>query len=239
MAPAPTLAPRLVASAPDLPPAATREGPAGRILAAALGLFAQRGFHGTSIRDIAAAVGLQSASLYGHFASKEHLLAELVLAGHEEHNQQLHAAVDAAPDSPADQLGAWVTSHVLTHAHYPVLTMVLNNELHAVPPDLAGAAIEFRHDSELLLVDIVERGSAAGEFDPPHPWMAAAAIAGMGMRVANWYEPGLGLTPEEVAANYAEMALLLVRSKTKPARAVHPTQLGTDELLARRGLART
>jgi AcrR family transcriptional regulator len=216
-----------------------RQGPSGRILAAALGLFARRGFHGTSIRDIAGEVGLQSASLYGHFPSKEHLLAELVLAGHEEHNLQLRAAMAAAPDRPAEQLVAWVTAHVLTHAHYPVLTMVSNNELHAVPPDLAGAAIAFRHDSELLVVETVQRGTELGQFDPPHPWMAAAAIGGMGIRVANWYEPGLGLTPDEVAASYADMALLMVRSKRKPRRAVNAPPIGTEELLARRGMART
>ncbi len=46
----------------------------GAILAAGLDLFAERGFHGTSIRDIAKAVAISEASLYHHFASKELLL---------------------------------------------------------------------------------------------------------------------------------------------------------------------
>ena len=40
--------------------------------------------------------------------------------------------------------------------------------------------------------------------------LAVAAIAGMGVRVANWYEPGLGLPPDEVADDYATFALRLV-----------------------------
>src|SRR5258708_9753475 len=53
-----------------------RKGPDRRrqIIAAASGLFAQNGFEGTSIRDIAAASGVLSGSLYYHFPSKEDLL---------------------------------------------------------------------------------------------------------------------------------------------------------------------
>ena len=73
---------------PALPPRPAADGTRGRILRAGLGLFAVHGFHGTSIRGIAAEA-VQSASLYAHFPSKEAILAELVLAGHEEHHARL------------------------------------------------------------------------------------------------------------------------------------------------------
>jgi AcrR family transcriptional regulator len=65
---------------PALPPRPAPDATRGRILLAGLGLFAEHGFHGTSIRDIAAGTAVQSASLYAHFPSKEAILAELVLA---------------------------------------------------------------------------------------------------------------------------------------------------------------
>jgi AcrR family transcriptional regulator len=74
---------------PALPPRPAADGTRGRILRAGLGLFAVHGFHGTSIRGIAAEAAVQSASLYAHFPSKEAILAELVLAGHEEHHARL------------------------------------------------------------------------------------------------------------------------------------------------------
>src|SRR5919201_431500 len=54
-------------------------------------LFAQKGYHGTSIGDLAAAMGVQKASLYSHIASKEDLLYETMREGAE----AFHAALDA------------------------------------------------------------------------------------------------------------------------------------------------
>jgi AcrR family transcriptional regulator len=54
------------------------DGPKGRIVAAALELFAQSGYDGVSVRDIAKAVGIKDASIYSHFASKEEILETIV-----------------------------------------------------------------------------------------------------------------------------------------------------------------
>src|SRR5688572_28744803 len=64
-----------------------------RILAGGLELFAARGYHATSIRDIAGAATIQSASLYSHFAAKEAILAELVLLAHDVHHRALVSAL--------------------------------------------------------------------------------------------------------------------------------------------------
>jgi AcrR family transcriptional regulator len=63
-------------------------------------LFAQKGYHGTSIGDIAEALGVQKGSLYAHIASKEDLLYETMREGAE----AFHAALDAIPDdAPATE----------------------------------------------------------------------------------------------------------------------------------------
>ena len=63
-------------------------------------LFARKGYHGTSIGDIAEALGVQKGSLYAHIASKEDLLYETMLEGAE----AFHAALDAIPeDAPATE----------------------------------------------------------------------------------------------------------------------------------------
>jgi AcrR family transcriptional regulator len=58
-------------------------------------LFAERGYHGTSIGDLADAMGVQKGSLYAHIASKQDLLYETMRAGAE----AFHAALDAIPDA--------------------------------------------------------------------------------------------------------------------------------------------
>src|SRR6266496_4696910 len=61
-------------------------------------LFAQKGYHGTSIGDIAEALGVQKGSLYSHISSKQDLLYETMREG----AAAFHAALDAVPaDAPA------------------------------------------------------------------------------------------------------------------------------------------
>ena len=66
------------------------------ILDAALDLFAEKGFFGTSLRDIAAAVGVRESALYNYFPSKEALFEALIVTTHEEKAERL-AAIAAAP----------------------------------------------------------------------------------------------------------------------------------------------
>src|SRR5918995_2102384 len=57
-------------------------------------LFAEKGYHGTSIGDLAKAMGVQKGSLYAHIASKEDLLYETMRDGAD----AFHSALDAIPD---------------------------------------------------------------------------------------------------------------------------------------------
>ncbi len=61
-------------------------------------LFAERGYQGTSLADLAEALGVQKASLYHHIDSKEDLLWDVAWEGAE----AFHAALDGVPaDAPA------------------------------------------------------------------------------------------------------------------------------------------
>jgi AcrR family transcriptional regulator len=64
------------------------------ILDAALTLFADKGYFGTSLRDIAAAVGVRESALYNYFKGKEALFSALIDAAHEEKAEQLAAFLD-------------------------------------------------------------------------------------------------------------------------------------------------
>jgi AcrR family transcriptional regulator len=203
---------RLSAREGGLPEGTAPEGTRGRILEAALVLFAERGFWGASIRDIAEATGLRSATLYAHYASKEQILADLVLIGHEEHHGALQAASDPADTFP-NQLANLVRAHVRFHAEHPRLALVANAELHALSADLVGPALTLRDGSTQMLLDVAQRGVEAGVFAPVDVWLAVAAIGGMGIRVANWY-PHQNETIDEVADAYAQFALAIMQGAT-------------------------
>jgi AcrR family transcriptional regulator len=202
---------RVVAMAAVLPDGVTPPGTRGRILQAGLELFAESGFAGASIRQIARMVGINSATLYAHYPSKGHVLAELVRIGHEEMRARLAEAADGTRnDSAARQLTALVRAHVLVHTDYPLLAVVTNSELHALDPELAVPSLQLRDECRRLLADVLERGIKNGEFSLADPLLAVTAIGGLGVQVAHWFGPALDRTREQVADQYAQFALRMV-----------------------------
>lgn len=189
-----------------LPPGVTPSGSRGTILEVALRLFAEHGFGGTSVRDIAKEAGVQPATMYAHYPSKEHVLSELIKLGHEEHNRCMREALTAAKPDPVSQLTALVRAHVRVHTDYPMLTVVANAELHALSPKFAAASLELRLQSEQLLLDVIQRGIRQRVFKTPDAWLAMAAIGSMGLRVGHWFTSEFGKGPDEVADAYAEFA---------------------------------
>jgi AcrR family transcriptional regulator len=204
---------RLTAVAVALPEGTTPPGTRGRILESALQQFAERGFHGTSIRDIAGGIGINSATLYAHYASKEQILAELVLIGHEELHRRLQQALLKAGGSAAGQLEAMVRAQVLVHADFPLLALVANQELHALSPEAAGPALALREQSRELALAVVASGAENGEFDVSDALLAATAISSMNIRVASWFGPDQPYTREQVADVFAGFALRVVGAR--------------------------
>jgi AcrR family transcriptional regulator len=198
------------ADQPLLPPRVQSTGTLRRLYEAALVLFAQRGFHAVSVRDVARDVGVQASSLYAHVPSKQHLLADLVRFGHEEHRDALRLALLESGAEPADQLSALMRAHVRVHATYPLLTRVSNRELAALPDDRQAEIVAIRLESERLFLDVIERGKRLGAFGVADPLLAVAAIGAMGIRVAEWWHPRLGIAIEDIAQTYAGFAVRLV-----------------------------
>ena len=193
-----------------LPPGVVPEGPRRRILEAALQLFASQGFHGVSVRDLARELRLQPSALYAHFPSKEHVLAELTLVGHQAQHEALRAALLDAGADPVAQIQALVRQNATLHATYPQLAIVANEELHALKLELAAATLELRKQSAALLLEVILRGLALGRFSCQSPRVTAAAIAAMGLRIPYWYQPEGELTIDELASIHAELTLRML-----------------------------
>jgi AcrR family transcriptional regulator len=210
---------RLAATTARLLPGLKQSGASGRVLEAALKSFAERGYAGASIRDVAAVAGVKPATIYAHYPSKEHILADLCRIGHEEQYRGARTAVLASGGDPRDQIVAYVRAHVGFHTTYPMLAVVSNSELHVLGEELGAATFVLRRESEGLLQDIVKRGMDAGAFHVTDPWLAVAAIGGMGLRVAYWFSPDYNLSAGQVAEGYAEFALRLLGADRKPGRA--------------------
>lgn len=188
-----------------------------RVYEAALVLFAQRGYHGVSVREIAAEVGVRASSVYAHVPSKQHLLTDLVRLGHEEHRDRLHRALLDAGSDPGDQIKALARAHVFLHATFPLLARVCNRELGSIAEEHRADVMAVRVDAERLFLQVIDRGRQLGAFRPESAVLAVAAIGAMGIRVAEWWHPDLGLPAEMVADAYAEFALRMLRTEDRDA----------------------
>lgn len=199
-----------------LPPRATADGTHRRLLEEALIRFGERGFHGVSVREIAEGAGIRASSMYAHLESKEQLLFELVIMGHEEHHELLrHALLDAGSD-PVDQIRRVMRAHVYLHATYPLLARICNRELEALGPSSRARVMEVRNRSVELITDVIERGMRLGVFHVDEPWLATAATSAMGMRIAEWWDEALGYSVDQVADAYATFAVRLLTDGQRP-----------------------
>lgn len=177
----------------------------------ALGLFAERGYHAVSVRDITDALGQRPGALYAHAASKQDLLCELVRIGVSEHRDRLRAAVLDAGSEPVDQLRELVRSHVLTHIAYPDLARLVSRETRSLDDAQRAVAQAVVHETERTLLDVIERGQRQGVFrGDADAYLAVIAIGGMGVRVSEWWSPAVPRTPAQVADTYTEFALRLL-----------------------------
>jgi AcrR family transcriptional regulator len=188
----------------------------GTVLDAACLLFAERGYHGTSMKDIAEALGVRAPSLYNHVASKQDILYAIMdkamdraLAAHEE-------ALDGV-DDVSEQLRRATESLVLDFLRYPAEVTVCNNEVRSLGPSHRLAIVAKRDAYAAGVRRIIEQGCRSGRFRTRTPQIAAFAVLEMGNSAKSWFRPTGRFTDTYVAREYGEFALRVVGCTGQPA----------------------
>lgn len=180
-----------------------------RLASAATKAFAERGFHATTTRDIAAAAGMSPAAVYVHHSSKEELLHSISERGHRVTLQLVREAIAASSD-PRDQIAGAIRVISQNHAEHHVVSRVVNYELEALSPEHHEQILGLRQQISAALQEVVDRGVATGAFTTPHPRMAANALLSLAVDVARWYHEGGSWTPADVGEFNADAALRIV-----------------------------
>ncbi len=194
-----------------------------RILDAATTCFAERGFHGTSTRDIARQAGLSPAVLYVHYPSKEDVLFEISRRGHE--RALAHLRDDAAAAlPPAERLAAVTAAFALWHAREHTVARIVNYELAALHPDHFPVIADLRRAIEHEMREVVEAGIQCGAFHSDRPAATALAILSLAVDLGRWFRDEGTWTPEEVAEHYASLALRMVGAPDPASRAARPPE---------------
>jgi len=179
-----------------------------RVQAAALALFAERGYHGTGIRQLADAAGISSASLYHYMGTKEELLLAIMRASLTE---LLEAAerYSTEPD-PTVRLVSLVQLHVRTHASAPQQTRVVDDEVNALSTAARVEVVALRDRYESLWQAALDEGVTRGDFQVGSAAVVRRALLEMCSGVARWWSPAGDLDLDALAEEYATMALRLV-----------------------------
>jgi AcrR family transcriptional regulator len=176
------------------------------ILDAAVELFSDRGYHGTSVRDIAHESGMLSGSLYAHIRSKEDLLHEIVTRAGREFVAGVEQVV--AADLPADEkLREALRAHIRVVAGSIDEARVFLHEWRALAGPRLAEVRGLRRRYERLWAGVIEEGIAAGLFRSVDPRFARLVALSAANWTYQWYDPDGPLGPDEVADRFADLLL--------------------------------
>ena len=183
---------------------------------AASSLFSERGYSGTSVRDIARAVDIQGASLYAHVTSKQDVLWSIV----ELTASRFESAADAieASDPGAAALGHGVYLSALVRAHVGVIiddierASVFIHEWRALQGDRRAEIARRRDAYEARFRSVIADGIGTGAFQAPDPVVAAAYVLTALNGLVGWYRPDGRLSAHAIADIYADHSLRAVQS---------------------------
>lgn len=176
----------------------------GRLLHEAAGLFRDKGYERTTVRDLAAAVGIQSGSLFHHFRTKEDILKAVMVETIRLNTAVMRAAMDAA-DSSREKLKALVRAELESiNGQTGEAMAVLVFEWRSLSEASQADVLTLRDIYEALWLDVLNALKEDGALIAD-PFVVRRMLAGALSWTVTWYRPergGLtleGLTDQVIA----------------------------------------
>jgi TetR/AcrR family transcriptional regulator, cholesterol catabolism regulator len=176
-------------------------------------LFAEKGYHGTSIGEIAEALGVQKGSLYAHIESKQDLLYETMVEG----ARAFHAGLDAIPDElPAtEKIRLALRSHLRVVADQLDVATVFVQEWRYLEGERRNEIVAERRRYEERIRGLFREGRELGELRSDLDDATAALLA---LSAANWAYTWLqrGRETDDLADRFYEQLLDGMRGYATP-----------------------
>lgn len=183
-------------------------GPAGSgatrsredVVTAASRLFATRGFHGTSMRDLGEELGMLGSSIYSHVRGKNELLVEVVGRGADMFNNVV-ANAERAGGSATDRMRALVYGHVGVVVGHIDESRTFLYESRFLPEADRQRIIEMRDAYETAYRRTIQAGIDEGVFsDNADPGITAIFILSVLNALIRWYRPSGQRSAEDISA---------------------------------------
>jgi AcrR family transcriptional regulator len=177
-------------------------------------LFAQKGYHGTSIGDIAEALGVQKGSLYAHIDSKEDLLYETMREGAD----AFHAALDAIPEdaTAVEKIRLALRGHLRVVAEQLDVATVFVQEWRYLEGERREEVVAERRRYEERIRDLFREGRELSELRADLDEASAALLL---LSAANWAYTWLqpGRDTDELADRFFALLVEGMRGYSTPA----------------------
>lgn len=176
-----------------------------RLLTTAARVFAAKGYHSTTMRDLSRATGMSLAGMYHYVQGKDELLFltqqrcfTRVLDGAE---RALAAGTD-----PVDRLERFIRHHIAFFARHMDEMKVLSHEADSLTPKRQAELSRLKRAYVSLLLRVLDELRADGGV-PTDPRVAAYALFGMMNWIYNWYDRTGSITPAALAEQFIELYL--------------------------------
>ncbi|MET0467808.1 MAG: TetR family transcriptional regulator [Aeromicrobium sp.] len=182
-------------------------------LSGAIAAFVETGYHGATVRTIAAKAGLSVPAVYHRYASKQELLVRVLDLTMDELDLVMAAAL-AEGDTPARRLALLVEALGLFHTLRADLAFIGASEMRSIElPDRDRIAL--RRSSIQHLIDAeIAAALRDGTATTAMPLEIGRAIATMCTSLPQWFQLDGPTTPQQIAATYARLALRMVGAGT-------------------------
>jgi AcrR family transcriptional regulator len=174
------------------------DSPRGRLLSGAAALFRDKGYERTTVRDIAAAVGIQSGSIFHHFPSKDALLYAVIEEVIRVNTERLRQAI-LQEDSAEGRLRALIHQELVFIVGDTREAMsVMVQEWRSLSPEQQRDALGLRQVYEDIWLEVLGELHAAGRFACT-PFVMRRLITGMNSWAHNWFDPQRDLSLQALA----------------------------------------
>ncbi len=176
------------------------------IIHAAAQIFRQKGYHATSMQDIADAVHLQKASLYHHVQSKQEILLAILDTALDLLIADLQRVIESDLP-PAEKLRQAMGAYIGRLTEDRDLSAVLLLEHRSLEPELRARHVARRDRFDQLWRRLLQEGIDRGDLRQVDVTLAAFALLGVQNWTITWYRDGGRLTAGQVAEAFADLFL--------------------------------
>jgi AcrR family transcriptional regulator len=169
-------------------------------------IFRERGYHATSMRSIASALGWQPAALYYYYPGKEELLFSIMDDAVDQLTVRVSGAID--PEAPPrERLHQAMRAHISAVADHLDELSVFLHETKSLSPERRAIIASKRDRYERIFRDILSDGIARRDLRDIDPRLAGFLILSACNWLYSWYHPGGSHTPGEIADAFTDMIL--------------------------------